>query len=89
MAAKKKPKKKTVTIKGSKKQKTVTFKAGSLHRALGVPEGEKIPRSKMEKALAGDYGAKAKKQALFAENMLRKGRQTAAKKWKKKASKKR
>ena len=42
------------TISGGKKgQKPVTFQKGGLHRSLGVPQGEKIPASKMAAAKAG------------------------------------
>ena len=54
----------TVTRK-KKGQKKITFKAGGLHGKLGVPQGTKIPASKMAAALAGKYGMKAKKEALF------------------------
>lgn len=37
---------------------------GSLHRALGVPEGEKIPASKMAKAAHSKSGAIRRKVAL-------------------------
>jgi len=70
-----------VTIGPSKKgQKPVSFKKGGLHKSLGVPQGEKIPEGKMRAAAAGRYGPLAKKQALMALNMLKKGQQTAAKK---------
>ena len=42
---------------------------GGLHRSLGIPEGQKIPASKMKGALAGDYGPKAKKQAQTAKTL--------------------
>lgn len=72
MAAKK------TTISSEKKgQKPVTFKEGALHRQLGVPEGEKIPPSKMSAAKRGDYGKLAQKRANFATGMLAKGRKTA------------
>ncbi|HVH52916.1 MAG TPA: hypothetical protein VNA32_02145 [Actinomycetota bacterium] len=70
-------KKKTVTISGKKGQKPVTFAKGSLHRSLGVPQGQKIPASKMAAAKRGEYGPKAKKQANFATGMLAAGRRTA------------
>lgn len=70
---------KTVTIK-KKGKKPIKFKKGGLHRSLGVPEGEKIPASKMRAAKAGRYGPLAKKQANLAQGALKKGRQTAAKK---------
>lgn len=73
-----------VTIKGGKGQKAVSFQKGGLHRSVGVPEGQKIPASKMAAAKAGKYGAKAQKQADFAEGMLKAGRKTAAKNRKKK-----
>ena len=45
------------TISGGKKgQKPVTFQKGGLHRSLGVPQGQKIPASKMAAAKAGSYG---------------------------------
>ena len=48
------------TISGGKKgQKPVTFQKGGLHRSLGVPQGQKIPASKMAAAKAGKQ-AKAK-----------------------------
>lgn len=53
-----------------KGQKPITFKEGGLHKSLGVPQGKKIPASKMQAALGGAYGAKAKKQAQFAKNVL-------------------
>lgn len=65
----------TRTIRPKKKgQKTIRFKAGGLHRSLKVPAGKKIPASKMAAARAGRYGPKAKKQALFARNVLTGGR---------------
>jgi hypothetical protein len=60
-----------VTLKPTKKgQKKITFKAGGLHQSTGTPAGQKIPAAKRAKALAGGYGAKAKKQANFARNVL-------------------
>lgn len=52
-------------------KKTITFSKGGLHRSLNVPEGTKIPAAKRQAALAGKYGAKAKKQAQFAKNVLK------------------
>ena len=72
------------TISGSKGQKPVTFQKGGLHRSLGVPQGQKIPASKMAAAKAGSYGPKAKAQASFATGMLAAGRKTAAKNTRKK-----
>lgn len=74
-----------VTIGPKKKgQKKVTFSKGGLHRSTDTPEGEKIPPAKMAAAKAGKFGAKAKKQANFAQGMLKAGRKTAAKNRKKK-----
>lgn len=60
---------KTVTISKVGK-KPITFKKGGLHSSLGVPQGKKIPAGKMAAAASGKDGAKAKKQALFAKNVL-------------------
>jgi len=65
----------TIRKKG---RKPVTFSEGGLHRSTNTPAGEKIPESKVRAAAAGRYGPKAKKQATFAQGMLRKGRRTAA-----------
>ena len=54
-----------------KGQKPIKFKAGSLHNILNVPQGTKIPASKMAAAVSGKYGKAAKKKALFAKNVLR------------------
>lgn len=42
-------------------------KEGSLHRALGVPEGEKIPADKLNAALHSKDPA-IRKKAVFAKN---------------------
>jgi len=68
---------KMVTISGGKGQSPVSFHKGGLHQSLGVPQGQKIPSGKMQSALAGSYGPKAKKQANFARGMLAAGRRTA------------
>jgi len=84
--AKKKAKGGTVTIKKAGK-KPLTFKKGALHRALGVPEGEPIPAGKKAAALAGRYGPKVEKMAVFAfRGALAAGRKTVAKGRKKKRS---
>ncbi len=44
-------------------------KPGQLHRDLGVPEGEKIPSSKLDAALAGNYGKKTKQRAELAKTL--------------------
>ncbi len=56
---------KTVMIRARGKR-PLKFKAGALHRQLGVPEGERIPKEKVEAALGGRYGPLAKKRAVFA-----------------------
>lgn len=72
-----------MTIK-AKGKKPITFNKGGLHRSLGVPEGKKIPEGKKRAALAGEYGPKAKKQAVLAfKGALSAGRKTVAKKAKK------
>lgn len=70
---------KTVVIKG-KGKKPLKFRKGALHKALGVPEGKPIPEGKKRAALAGKYGPKVKKMAVFAfKGALAKGRETARK----------
>lgn len=60
-----------VTLKPTKKgQRKITFTAGGLHKSTNTPQGQKIPASKMRRALAGGYGPKAKRQAQFAKNVL-------------------
>ena len=72
-------KKRTVTIK-KKGKKAITFRKGALHRALGVPEDKPIPPGKRADALAGKYGKKVKKMAVFGfRGALAAGRKTAAK----------
>ena len=54
----------------SKKQNPIHIKPenkGKLHEELGVPEGEKIPEKKLEKAKKHAAPAE-KKQIVFAEN---------------------
>ena len=61
----------TVVIMPKKKgQKELKFKKGGLHKSLGVKGGENISGKKFKEALAGKKGAKAKKQAQFAKNVL-------------------
>ncbi len=65
---------KTRTIKSKKKgQKPITFHPGGLHSSTGTPKGQKIPASKIAKALSGGFGPKAASQARFAKNVLNKG----------------
>jgi len=49
-------------------------KPGQLHRDLGVPQGKKIPASKIAKAAKG--GGKVAQRARFAQTLkgLRKGK---------------
>lgn len=44
------------------------LRKGGLHRALGVPEGEKIPKSKIE-AATHSKNAHVRKMANFAQTM--------------------
>lgn len=51
-------------------QKTIKFHSGGLHETTHTPSGEKIPASKVAAAMAGEYGEKGKKQAMFMKNVL-------------------
>lgn len=75
------------TIKAPGK-KPISFKKGGLHQSLGVPQGQPIPAAKMQQALAGKAGPVAQKQAQFAQNVLKQGQKTAAKKHRKSTGKK-
>lgn len=70
-----------------KGKKTITFTRGGLHATTGTPEGKTIPAEKMQKALAGDYGEKGRKQAVMAKGLLAKGRKTAVANKRKKKNK--
>ncbi len=59
-----------VTLKAKAGQKKISYTKGGLHESLGVAQGKKIPAGKMKAALAGKYGAKAKKEAQFKKNVL-------------------
>jgi len=50
-------------------KKPITMRKGGLHRTVGVPEGEKIPASKVRA-----------EQAVAATGLLAAGRRTAARK---------
>jgi hypothetical protein len=50
-------------------EKPITFHKGGLHESLNVPQGQKIPESKMQAALNGSYGPTAQKQARLAQTM--------------------
>lgn len=56
--------------KTSPDQKTIKYHPGGLHESTHTKQGEKIPASKVKAALSGNYGPKAKRQALFAKNVL-------------------
>ncbi len=60
---------KKVTIHSGNK-KPISFTPGALHKNLHVKAGEKIPATKMQKALSGAAGPKARREALFAKNVL-------------------
>ena len=47
------------------------IKKGALHRSLGVPQGKKIPASKLEKA-THSKDPLIKKRAIWAENVKKK-----------------
>ena len=52
--------------------KSAIKRPGQLHKDLGLPEDEDIPRgpgSKFQKALAGDYGKKVKERAELAKTL--------------------
>lgn len=60
-----------VTLKSTKKgQKPISFNRGGLHASTSTPANKPIPAAKKAKALSGGYGAKAKRQAQFAKNVL-------------------
>ena len=69
MAASKggKPAKKTIKAPG---KAPISFQPGGLHQSTGTPAGQKIPAAKMQAALTGKLGPKAKQQAEFAKNVL-------------------
>lgn len=69
MAARKtgKPAKQTISSPG---KAPISFQPGGLHKSTGTPEGQKIPPAKMQAALSGKLGPKAKAQANFARNVL-------------------
>ena len=54
----------------NKSRKKLKFEKGALHKSLGIPLDQKIPADKIQDALDGKYGPKAKKQALFMKNVL-------------------
>lgn len=59
------------TIKPSKPgQKPITYRVGSLHTATHTPQGQKIPKSKLRGALAGNYGKAAERKANLAVHVF-------------------
>jgi len=42
---------------------------GALHRQLGIPHGEKIPKEALMRALRGEYGPLAAKRARLAKTL--------------------
>lgn len=60
----------TRTIPAKDGKPAIKYKVGSLHKATGTPQGQKIPKAKLKKALAGGYGAAAKKKAELAVNVF-------------------
>lgn len=59
-----------ITLKAKPGQKKVSFTKGGLHASTGTPQGQKIPVNKMKAAASGKLGTKARKQAMFAKNVL-------------------
>lgn len=59
-----------VKIKAKAGHKAIEFNKGGLHASTGTPAGQKIPEKKREEAAEGKLGPKAKKQELFARNVL-------------------
>ena len=51
-------------------KKPIKFTPGGLHQSTGTPQGQKIPAAKRAAAKSGAYGPRAKRQELFAENVL-------------------
>jgi hypothetical protein len=52
----------------------ISFEKGGLHNSTNTPQDEPIPAAKKAAALAGKYGPAARKQALFAKNVLTGGK---------------
>ena len=62
----------TETLEPTKKgEHKITFHKGGLHESTGTPMGQKIPVNKIRRAMAGGFGLKAKKQAEFMKNVLK------------------
>jgi len=70
-AAKKKPAAKRAKTTTVKSPFGGTMQKGGLHKSVGVPQGQKIPASKLAAAKAGKYGPKAKKQANMASSLAK------------------
>lgn len=73
MAAKKRPAPKRSSAKTTTVKSPFggTMQKGGLHKSVGVPQGQKIPASKLAAAKAGKYGPKAKKQANMASSLAK------------------
>jgi hypothetical protein len=70
-----------IVMMKKKGKKPIKFVEGGLHESTDTPQNQKIPKDKIQKALRGGYGKKAKKQANFAKNVLKKrGKKNAIKK---------
>jgi hypothetical protein len=52
-------------------KKPISFHPGGLHESTHTPAGQKISPAKRAEALAGGFGSKVRKQALFAQNVLK------------------
>lgn len=63
-----------VKVIRKKGHKPISFHPGGLHESTHTPAGQPISASKKAAALAGSYGPKARKQALFAKNVLTGGK---------------
>lgn len=61
---------KTETIPAKDGHKAITIKKGGLHNSLNVPQGKKIPKSKLNAAIQGKEGKLAQKEAQFAKNVF-------------------
>ena len=60
--------KKTETVHLSKHRVVMHLRKGGLHRALGIPEGQKIPTSRLESAANSD-NEHIRKMANLAKTM--------------------
>jgi hypothetical protein len=63
----------TIPAQGKSKP-AISFKEGGLHASTGTKPGQKISASEHAAAKSGSLGPKAKRQEMFFENVLRRGR---------------